>query len=168
VEPGRWQDTVEELRSEPDLAQLANVAQRLDPADLAAVLAELDEDRRRLVFTCLGDEAAAQALDEADPAIKTGLVLGMAIERAAVILEAMPADEAADLLGALPGPRARAILSAMEPAGASQVQRLLSYPVFRCRLRSRQPLTGFEGYRRRRRQFMICTWWTAKIIWSGL
>ncbi len=100
---------------------------RLHPADLAQILAQLDQVHGQEVLAELDDEAAADALGEVDEALQVALIKGLDAERAADILEEMDPDEAADLLGDLEPERAQDLLSRMEADEAADVRALLAY-----------------------------------------
>jgi CBS domain-containing protein len=100
----------------------------IHPADLADLLEELDRDERVEMMTALGDETAAEVLEEAQPAVQTTVIQELPTERAADVLEEMAPEEAADVLGELPEHRADELISLMEEGKAEEVSRLLEYP----------------------------------------
>ena len=121
------EDLLRAVETEVDTVQLAEAARSLHPADLAMAMEEMDQDRRRLVFSCLDDSLAAEVLDELAPYLTPALLADLPLARASDIVEEMPADEAADLLGELPAKKANAILGAMERDDARDVRDLLDY-----------------------------------------
>ncbi len=100
---------------------------RLHPADLAQILAQLDQLHGQEVLAELDDQAAAEALGETDETLQVALIKGLDAERAADILEEMAPDEAADLLGDLEPERAQDLLSRMDADDAADVRALLAY-----------------------------------------
>ncbi len=102
------------------------LAHKLEPADLADVLAELDdEDRVRIVRAlppALSSEALAEMPEEAHA---EATLVALEPERAAEILDALEDDDAADLLRELDPEQQERILAEVEDR--SEVDRLLRY-----------------------------------------
>ncbi len=72
-------------------------------------------------------EAAAGALEEAEPGVAQEILGAMGEEKAAGILEAMDPGEAADLVRDMPKPEAEALLDAMDPEAAETVRALVTH-----------------------------------------
>lgn len=109
-----------------DLAPFIARARELEPADLADVLAALDEDERLHVVRSLPPELSAEALVEMpDEAHAEDTLAALEPERAAEIVEELAVDDAADLLGEMEPEDQERILSEVEDP--SEVERLLTY-----------------------------------------
>lgn len=104
-----------------------NQLSHMHPADLAAILSELDVHERTDFFETLDDEMAADALGELEPALQVSIINNLDNERAADVLEEMEPDEAADLLADLPQDRTRELINLMEKEEAEDVQELMRY-----------------------------------------
>lgn len=101
-------------------------AREFEPADLADVLAALDEHDRLTVVQALPPELSSQALVEMPEAsLAEDTLTSLAPERAAEIVEELEDDDAADILGDLPRADQERILSTLEHR--ADVERLLSY-----------------------------------------
>lgn len=98
----------------------------LEPADLADVLATLDEDERLALVRILPPELSSQALVElpAD-AHAEDIVAALDTEQAAEIVDELEDDDAADLLGELEPEEQERILAGVEDR--ADVDRLLRY-----------------------------------------
>lgn len=98
----------------------------LEPADLADVLATLDEDERLALVRVLPAELSSHALVElpAD-AHAEDIVAALDTEQAAGIVDELDDDDAADLLGELEPAEQERILAGVEDR--SEVDRLLRY-----------------------------------------
>lgn len=116
---------VARLRS-GELAWLVNQAHDWEAADLADVLAALDEEERLALVQLLPPELASQALVELPDSAHAEMTLA-ALDplRAADIVDELDDDDAADLLGDLEPEDAERILSAVEDR--SDVDRLMGY-----------------------------------------
>jgi CBS domain-containing protein/sporulation protein YlmC with PRC-barrel domain len=99
----------------------------IHPADLAEIIEELDRNQREVLFQRLDVETAADALEEASPAVATELLEAVPPEKAADILEEMAPDEAADALSELSGETREELLQKMERPEAEEVAELLEY-----------------------------------------
>jgi flagellar motility protein MotE (MotC chaperone) len=99
----------------------------MHPADLAEILEDLDRRERAVLFRGLSLEAAAGALEEAEPELQRELLETLEPAKAADVLEEMEADDAADLLADLPKEASAELLAEMEPSEAREVEQLLAY-----------------------------------------
>jgi len=100
----------------------------IHPADLAQLMEDLDRDERLEVMTALGQEAAAEALAEAQPQVQTDVIKSLPSDFAADILEEMAPDDATDVLTDLPPDRAEELINLMGSDEAKEVRELLKYP----------------------------------------
>ncbi len=101
-------------------------AWELEPADLADVLAALDEELRIELVKALPPELSSQALVEMpEEAHAEETLAALDPEQAAEIVEELEVDDAADILGELEPEQQERILAGVEDR--SDVDRLLSY-----------------------------------------
>jgi len=122
-----WDEAADHLRS-GDTAALAQLLQRLGPSDTARTLAHLTHDESVSLLRLLPVKEAAEVLYEL-PVSEAGRLLPKLDEADAVrILRHLSSSTRADILGALDEADSNRILSATEPAEASALRRLLSYP----------------------------------------
>ncbi|MDP9404314.1 MAG: CBS domain-containing protein [Actinomycetota bacterium] len=99
----------------------------LHPAELAATIAALPPERRRILAEAMEDSRLADLLEELPEEEQVRLIESLDVERAASVLEEMEADDAADLLAELPAEERDELLEAMEPDEARPLRRLLAY-----------------------------------------
>ena len=110
------------------LALFAVRAAGLEPADLADVLAALDDDERVTAVRALPAEISSQALIEMPDEEHAGDTLAaLDPQQAADIVEELADDDAADILGALEPAEQERILSSVEDVGRAEVEKLLVY-----------------------------------------
>ena len=101
-------------------------AHDFEPADLADVLAALDEDERVVVVQALPPELSSQALAELpEDAHAEHTLAALSPERAAEIVEELEDDDAVGILRDLEPEKQEAILQEVEDR--SEVERLLRY-----------------------------------------
>lgn len=121
-----WRQIASVFDIDPEARQAAALRD-LHPADVAARIAALPNERRRALADAMDDERLADLLEELPEDEQVKLIESLDLERAADVLEEMDADDAADLLAELPAAEREELLGAMEPEDARGLRRLLSY-----------------------------------------
>lgn len=101
---------------------------KLRPADIAAILNDLDRNTSQYLMEKLDNEVLADTLEESPVKTQVEVLGHLDSERAADILEEMEPDEAADLLADLPTETSNQLLGLMEKEDAKDIKRLLDYP----------------------------------------
>ncbi len=102
---------------------------KLDPADIAEILEDLEQDQAAdLVHRLFLRRAAAEPLGEMDPDDSAELVVQLDRKEASEILSRMDPDDAADLLLELPETIQQELLSRLSRSDARVLTNLLSYP----------------------------------------
>ncbi|HEX5819274.1 MAG TPA: magnesium transporter [Gemmatimonadales bacterium] len=110
------------------MTDFARLAGELEPADLADVLAALDDDERVAAVQVLPAEVSGQALIEMPEAEHPEDTLAsLDAAQAADIVEELADDDAADILGELEPADQERILAAVEDADRADVEKLLVY-----------------------------------------
>ena len=110
------------------LDEFAARAGELEPADLADVLAALEDNERVTAVQALPAEISSQALIEMPDEEHAGETLAaLDPEQAANIVEELADDDAADILGDLAPAEQERILSEVEDEGRAEVEKLLVY-----------------------------------------
>jgi len=110
------------------IAEFQQAAAALEPADLADVLASLQEDERLQAVRFLPPEVSANALAELpDDAHAEETLAALDPEHAADIVEELEDDDAADLLGELEPEEQERILAGVEEEDRAEVEHLLRY-----------------------------------------
>jgi magnesium transporter len=119
-------DSMVELARAGELAVFVRRAHDFEPADLADVLAALDESERLAVVQALPAELSSQALAEMpEDAHAEDTLVALSPERAAEIVEELEDDDAADMLRELDPAEQERILAGVEDR--AEVDRLLRY-----------------------------------------
>ncbi len=124
-----WQDVAPLHREDPLRLRISrDRISQLPPADIAAILNDLDRQTGQALIASLDDETLADALEEVPTEFQVAVLANLEPERAADILEEMPPDEAADLLADLPAQTSDRLLELMDEQDAQDVRTLLTYP----------------------------------------
>lgn len=98
----------------------------LDPAQLAAVVAQLSTDRARVVLGAVGPHRAADALRLAHPDVRSRLVHAMPHPFATEVLTRMPSDDATAVLRGISRRRRAELLAAVDEPRADTLRALLA------------------------------------------
>ncbi len=101
---------------------------RMQPADIASILDDLDHHTTKALLQGFSDEELADTLEESSTEMQVAVLSHLHPERAADVLEEMDPDEAADLLADLPDQTTEQLLTLMEDDEANEVRALLGYP----------------------------------------
>jgi len=124
-------DSVRRLLRIGATANLFNLLQKQHPADLAQVLAELQERDRKAAFSVVVERSpklAMEAVAELGPEAGALLLSDRPAEDIAKLLQEIPSDDAAALVDYLPEELSSAVLELMRPKESGQVENLLEYP----------------------------------------
>ncbi len=124
-------DSVRRLLRIGATANLFNLLQKQHPADLAQVLAELQERDRKAAFSIVGERSpklAMEAVAELGPEAGAQLLSDRPAEEIAKLLQEIASDDAAALVDYLPEDLSSAVLELMRPKESGQVENLLEYP----------------------------------------
>ncbi len=100
---------------------------QLHPSDLAGILEDLAPAEREAIFATLDEGVAADALEEADPALQKSLIESLGPERTASIVEEMNPEAAADMLNELADEYSESILNKMDEHDRHEVEELLEF-----------------------------------------
>lgn len=112
-------------------ANLLNLLQKQHPADLAAVLGELNDRERQTSFNVLVERHprhAMEGLAELGPEIGARLLDDRSPEEIARLMQELESDDAASLIGYLPDDLSGAVLDLMRHKQDTEVENLLEYP----------------------------------------
>jgi len=101
---------------------------KMEPADIAAILDDLDPHTSKALLEGFSDEQLADTLEESSVEVQQVVMAHLEPERAADILEEMDPDEAADILADMDEGKSEELLSLMEDDDEEDVRTLLRYP----------------------------------------
>ncbi len=99
----------------------------MEPADIAAILDDLDHHTSKAFLEGFTDEQLADTLEESSVEIQQAVLSQLEPERAADILEEMQPDEAADILADMEEGKSEELLHLMEDEDEEDVRTLMKY-----------------------------------------
>ena len=107
---------------------LKDILVTLEPADIAAVFEELNEDRAPLLFRLLPKEAAAETFAELPPENQELLIRGFSDRELHEVVNELYVDDAADLVEEMPANVVKRILEQADPDMRKEINQILQYP----------------------------------------
>lgn len=143
AEEAKDADLKEELKADPDrltksrllkllvkkqYLKLREVTEDEQPADLAELLEELDENNRLVVFRLLKKEVATEAFSYMSDEARDDLVNAFSDVELVSAIEEMSLDDAADLLEDMPAGVVKRVLEKSSKQTRESLNKLLNYP----------------------------------------
>ena len=132
-EPGPARDRLSKSRllkllMKKQYRELREATEDEQPADLAELLEELDENNRLVVFRLLKKDVAAEAFSYMSDDARNDLIEAFSDAELVDALEVMSLDDAADLLEDMPASVVKRILEKSSKKTRESLNRLLHYP----------------------------------------
>ncbi len=121
-------NTLAVLLAEKKYATIRDILVTMNPADIAWIFDEVEEDRLPLLFRLLPKELAAEAFVEMEPDAQELLIHGFSDTELREVLEELYVDDAVDLVEEMPANVVRRILSQADPQMRKEINEILRYP----------------------------------------
>ncbi|MBQ7245663.1 MAG: magnesium transporter [Firmicutes bacterium] len=107
---------------------LKDVLITMNPADIALVLEEFDEESVTLIFRLLPKDQAAETFVEMESDMQETLIKGFSDHELREVLEEIYVDDAVDLIEEMPANVVKRILAQADPQMRKEINELLRYP----------------------------------------
>ncbi len=120
--------TLAALLEDKKYATLRDILTTMNPADIAAVFDELEEDRLPLLFRLLPKELAAETFVEMEPEAQELLIRGFSDNELKEVLDELYVDDAVDLVEEMPANVVKRILRHTDPEMRKMINEILRYP----------------------------------------
>jgi len=128
LENTRVIEEIEELSSRKRWHEIRDMLLLFEPADIAAILAELKEDRLPVVYRLLPKELAAEAFVEMEPEEQELLIQTFSDTELKEVLDELYVDDTVDLIEEMPATVVKRILRHTDPETRRSVNEILKYP----------------------------------------
>ncbi|MDE6934465.1 MAG: magnesium transporter [Oscillospiraceae bacterium] len=128
LENGVFLEQVEDLSVRKRWPDVRDMLTLLEPADIAAVLAELPEDRLPLIYRLLPKELAAEVFVEMEAEEQELLIRSFSDTELREVLEELYVDDTVDLIEEMPATVVKRILRHTDPETRRSVNEILNYP----------------------------------------
>lgn len=120
--------TLKTLLDEKKYSTLKDVLVTMNPTDIAAVFAEVEEERIPLLFRLLPKELAAECFVEMEPDQQELLIQGFSNLELRDLISELYVDDAADLVEEMPANVVKRILAQADPQTRREINQILLYP----------------------------------------
>ncbi len=107
---------------------LRDILVTMNPSDVAAIFADLEDTQIPLMFRLLTKEQAAETFVEMEPDAQELLIAGFSDNELKEVLDELYVDDAADLVEEMPANVVKRILKNADPEMRSSINQILRYP----------------------------------------
>ena len=107
---------------------LRDILVTMNPSDIAAIFADLEDAQIPIMFRLLTKEQAAETFVEMEPDAQELLIRGFSDNELKEVLDELYADDAADIVEEMPANVVKRILKAADPEMRNTINQLLRYP----------------------------------------
>lgn len=121
-------ECIRDLLSRKQYTALRDTLMQLEPADIAALFGDLDEDQLPLLFRLLPKEPAAEVFVELESDEQELLIRGFSNTELKEVLDELYVDDAADLVEEMPANVVKRILRHADPETRKSINEILKYP----------------------------------------
>ena len=123
-----FERTFEALLEEKKYSTIKDVLVTMNPADIAAIFEDVDEERLPLLFRLLPKERAAETFVEMEPEQQEILVEGFSDRELHEVMDELFVDDAVDLVEEMPANVVKRILAQADPQMRREINEILRYP----------------------------------------
>lgn len=121
-------EELRELYDKKEYSKLKSLLSELNPADIAAVLDELPENQRLLMFRLLSKEEAAEAFVELESDNQEALIHAFSDAELKEVVDELYIDDAVDVIEEMPATVVKRILKNADKETRDSINALLKYP----------------------------------------
>jgi magnesium transporter len=121
-------EEIQALIREREREGVVGLAERIGPAEWAALVPQLDPAEVAVLFQWLPDDELPELLAELDPVEAAAILRSLSQAEAATLLAGMDPDDAVDVVEELSEPEAEGILIRMDPVEAAEIRELADFP----------------------------------------
>ena len=121
-------ERIEDLLKRKQYTALRDLLADLEPADIASLFEDLDEDSIPLLFRLLRKEPAAEVFVELDPDAQEMLIRGFSNTELKEVLDELYLDDAVDIVEEMPANVVKRILKHADPDTRKSINEILKYP----------------------------------------
>ena len=117
-----------QMLEEKKYITLRDILVTMNPSDIAAIFADLEEKQIPLMFRLLTKEQAAETFVEMDPDAQELLIRGFSDNELKEVVDELYVDDAADLVEEMPANVVKRILKQADPEMRKSINQILRYP----------------------------------------
>lgn len=122
-------EQVENLPEERRFSMLRSLVVEMNPADIGALMEDMEKEEQRLLFfRLLPKELAAETFVEVDGDVQEDLIRAFSGSEISAVMDELYVDDAVDLIEEMPANVVRRILKYTDPAMRQTINDILKYP----------------------------------------
>ena len=122
-------ERIDELHSNRNISELKKYLNDINPADIAQLLEEFEDERKRVfLFRLLAKENAADTFVEFDGDTQENLIRAFSDSELREVLDEIYIDDAADIIEEMPATIVKRILKNTDPETREAINTILKYP----------------------------------------
>lgn len=121
-------NTLEALLAEKKYSTVRDILVTMNPADIAWIFDEVEDERLPILFRLLPKELAAETFVEMEPDAQELLIRGFSDTELREVVSEMYVDDAVDLVEEMPANVVKRILSQADPQMRKEINEILRYP----------------------------------------
>ncbi len=122
------ESTLQALLADKKYPTIRDIMATMNPADIAAVFGEVEQERLPLLFRLLPKELAAESFAEMDPEAQEYLIHCFSDTELREVVDELYVDDAVELIEEMPANVVKRILAQATPAMRKDINRILQYP----------------------------------------
>ena len=122
------QKALQHMLEDKKYATARDILVTMNPSDIAALFADLEEKQIPLMFRLLPKEMAAETFVEMEPDAQQLLIQGFSDNELKAVLDEMYVDDAAALVDEMPANVVKRILKQADPEMRNTINQILRYP----------------------------------------
>ena len=121
-------NTLVVLLTEKKYATVRDILITMNPADIAWIFDEVEQERLPILFRLLPKELAAEAFVEMEPEAQELLIHSFSDNELREVLDELYVDDAVDIVEEMPANVVRRILAQADPQMRKDINMILRYP----------------------------------------
>ena len=122
------ENTLQTLLSDKKYTTIRDILVTMNPADIAAVFAGVEEGKLPLLFRLLPKELAAESFVEMESDQQEALIRGISDSELRQVLDELYVDDAVDIVEEMPANVVQRILAQADPEMRKEINEILQYP----------------------------------------
>ncbi len=122
------ENTLQTLLNDKKYSTIRDILVTMNPADIAAVFAGVEQEKLPLLFRLLPKELAAESFVEMEPEEQEALIKGISDKELRQVMDELYVDDAVDIVEEMPANVVQRILAQADPEMRKEINEILQYP----------------------------------------
>ena len=122
------ENTLQTLLTDKKYSTIRDILVTMNPADIAAVFAGVEQEKLPLLFRLLPKELAAESFVEMESEEQEALIKGISDKELRQVMDELYVDDAVDIVEEMPANVVQRILAQADPEMRKEINEILQYP----------------------------------------